>query len=109
MRQNARLRDERRAIFRKKSYLLCVHDLPVAEFAKQFVITEIMPELCNVYYKPMELSRAKFIRKEICEDGNKCDYTICGDKYEYVFAHPEYTDEKGSGETDNFRRHSNVI
>ena len=44
--------------------------MPVAEFAKQFVITEIMPELCNVYYKPMELSRAKFIRKEICEDGN---------------------------------------
>ena len=113
MRQIARLRDERRAIFRKKSYLLCVHDLPVAEFAKQFVITEIMPELCNVYYKPMELSRAKFIakfiRKEICEDGNKCDYTICGDKYEYVFAHPENTDEKGSGETDNFRRYSNVI
>ena len=58
MRQLARLRDERRAIFRKKSYLLRVHDLPVAEFAKQFVITEIMPELCNVYYKPMELSRA---------------------------------------------------
>lgn len=83
--------------------------MPVAEFAKQFVITEIMPALCNVYYKPMELSRAKFIRKEICGDGNKCDYTICGDKYEYVFAHPEYTDEKGSGETDNFRRHSNVI
>ena len=82
---------------------------PAAEFAKQFVITEIMPELCNVYYKPMELSRAKFIRKEICEDGNKCDYTICGDKYEYVFTHPEYTDEKGSEETDNFRRHSNVI
>lgn len=74
MRQIARLRDERRAIFRKKSYLLCVHDLPVAEFAKQFGITEIMPTLCNVYYKPMELSRAKFIakfiRKEICEDGN---------------------------------------
>ena len=49
-------------------------------------------------------SRAKFIRKEICEVGNKCDYTICGGKYEYVFTHPEYTDEKGSGETDNFRR-----
>lgn len=29
-----------------------------------------MPALCNVYNKPMELSRAKFIRKEICEDGN---------------------------------------
>ena len=86
---------------------------PAAGFAKQFGITEIMPALCNVYYKPMELSRAKFIakfiRKEICEDENKCDYTICGDKYEYVFTHPEYTDEKGSGETDNFRRHSNVI
>ena len=73
--------------------------MPVAEFAKQFGITEIMPALCNVYYKPMELSRAKFIakfiRKEICEDGNKCDYTICGDKDEFCKLHPEYRDEKG--------------
>ena len=69
--------------------------MPVAEFAKQFVITEIMPELCNVYYKPMELSRAKFIRKEICVDGDKCDYTICGDRDEFCRSHPEYIDEKG--------------
>ena len=63
-----------------------------------------MPALCNVYYKPMELSRAKFIRKEICEVGNKCDYTICGDKCDYTIcgdkdefckSHPEYIDEKG--------------
>ena len=82
---------------------------PAAEFAKQFGLTEIMPALCNVDFKSMELIRAKLIRTGTCGDGNKCDYTICGDKYEYVFAHPEYTDEKGSGETDNFRRHSNVI
>ena len=67
---------------------------PAAEFAKQFGLTEIMPALCN-YYKPMELIRAKLIRTGTCVDGNKCDYTICGDKDEYVAAHPEYVDEKG--------------
>ena len=47
----------------------------------------------------MELSRAKFIakfiRKEICVDGDKCDYTICGDRDEFCRSHPEYIDEKG--------------
>ena len=80
---------ERKAIY--YAFTAC----PAAEFAKQFGLTEIMPALCNVYYKPMELSRAKFIRKEICEDGNKCDYTICGDKDEFCKLHPEYRDEKG--------------
>lgn len=68
---------------------------PAAEFAKQFGLTEIMPALCNVDYKSMELIRAKLIRKGTCVDGDKCDYTICGDKDEYVAAHPEYVDEKG--------------
>ena len=68
---------------------------PAAEFAKQFGLTEIMPALCNVDFKSMELIRAKLIRTGTCVDGNKCDYTICGDKDEYVAAHPEYVDEKG--------------
>ena len=49
--------------------------LPVAEFAKQFVITEIMPELCNVYYKPMELSRATEVGVVYSRD---CLYPGCG-------------------------------
>lgn len=68
---------------------------PAAEFAKQFGLTEIMPALCNVDYKSMELISAKLIRTGTCVDGDKCDYTICGDKDEYISAHPEYRDEKG--------------
>lgn len=68
---------------------------PVAEFAKKFGLTEIMPALCNVDYKSMELIRAKLIRKETCVNENKCDYTICGDKDEYIKSHPEYVDEQG--------------
>ena len=30
-----------------------------------------------------------------CVDGDKCDYTICGENDEYATAHPEYVDEKG--------------
>ncbi len=68
---------------------------PAAEFAKQYGLEEIMPALCNVDYKSMELLHAKLIRKGTCVDGDKCDYTICGDKDEYVKQHPEYVDEKG--------------
>lgn len=68
---------------------------PAAEFAKQFGLTEIMPALCNVDFKSMELIRAKLIRTGTCVDGDKCDYTICGDRDEYIAAHPEYVDEKG--------------
>lgn len=28
-------------------------------------------------------------------DGCKCDYTICGDRDEYLKEHPEYVDEAG--------------
>ena len=68
---------------------------PVAQFAKQFGLDEIMPALCNVDYKSMELIHAKLIRKGTCVESDKCDYTICGDKDEYATAHPEYTDENG--------------
>lgn len=68
---------------------------PAAEFAKQFGLTEIMPALCNVDYTSMELIGAKLVRKGTCVDGDRCDYTICGDKDEFCKLHPEYTDEKG--------------
>lgn len=68
---------------------------PAAEFAKQFGLTEIMPALCNVDSASMELIGAKLIRKGTCVDGDKCDYTICGDKDEFCKLHPEYKDEKG--------------
>lgn len=68
---------------------------PVAEFAKKFNLTEVMPALCNVDYKSMELIHAKLIRKCTVVDSDKCDYTICGDKDEFVKKHPEYRDELG--------------
>lgn len=68
---------------------------PVAEFAKQFNLLEVMPALCNPDYESMELIRAKLVRTTTCSNGCKCDYTICGDKDPYVKAHPEYRDEAG--------------
>ncbi len=68
---------------------------PAAQFAQQFGLTEIMPALCNVDYKSMELIRAKLIRSGTCVDGDKCDYTICGDEDDYAKTRPEYIDEKG--------------
>ncbi len=68
---------------------------PVAEFARQFNLTEIMPALCNVDYASMELIKARLVRKGTCVDGEKCDYHICGDKDEFHDLHPEYRDEKG--------------
>ena len=68
---------------------------PVAQFAKQFGLTEIMPALCNVDYASMELIRAKLVRTGTCVDGDRCDYTICGDQDDYAKAHPEYCDEAG--------------
>ena len=68
---------------------------PVAEFAIQYGLTDIIPALCNVDYVSMELIHAKLIRKGTCVDGCRCDYTICGDKDPYIKDHPEYRDEKG--------------
>ena len=68
---------------------------PAAEFAKRFGLTEIMPALCNVDYACMELLHAKLVRTTTCADGCKCDYTICGDRDEYLKSHPEYRDAAG--------------
>lgn len=68
---------------------------PVAEFAIQNGLTDIIPALCNVDYASMELIHAKLIRTSTCVDGCRCDYTICGDKDPCLKDHPEYRDEKG--------------
>ena len=68
---------------------------PVAEFAKENGVNEVMPALCNGDFKAMELIHARLIRKTTCSNGDKCDYTICGDKDLYSKEHPEYIDEKG--------------
>ena len=68
---------------------------PAAEFAKKHGLTDIMPALCNVDYASMELIHARLVRKTTGSNGCKCDYTICGNKDEYVKQHPEYRDEAG--------------
>ena len=42
-----------------------------AKFANEFGLTEIMPALCNVDYKAMELMHVKLIRKETCVNEKK--------------------------------------
>lgn len=66
-----------------------------AEFAKKHGLLEVMPALCNPDFEAMELIHARLVRKTTCSNGCKCDYTICGDRDEYLKDHPEYRDEAG--------------
>lgn len=68
---------------------------PVAEFAGKHDLLEVMPALCNPDYTAMELIHATLVRETTCANGDKCDYTICGDKDPYRIRHPEYRDEMG--------------
>lgn len=68
---------------------------PTAEFAKKHDLLEVMPALCNPDFEAMELIHARLVRKTTCSNGCKCDYTICGDRGEFLNAHPEYRDEAG--------------
>ena len=68
---------------------------PTAEFAKKHNLLEIMPALCNPDFEAMECIHAKLVRKTTCANGEKCDYTIFGDRDEYLKNHPEYRDEYG--------------
>ncbi len=68
---------------------------PAAEFAIKHGLTDIMPALCNVDFASMELIHARLVRTGTCINGDKCDYTICGDRDEYLKDHPEYRDEEG--------------
>ena len=70
-------------------------ECPVAEFAKEHGLLEIMPALCNPDFKGMELIHARLVRKTTCANGCRCDYTICGDRDQYLKDHPEYTDKDG--------------
>ncbi len=68
---------------------------PVADFARQHDLLEVMPALCNPDYTAMELIHARLVRTTTCANGCKCDYTICGDRDDYSRTHPEYKDPAG--------------
>ena len=68
---------------------------PIAEFAKEHNLLEVLPALCNGDYAAMELIHAKLIRTTTCGNGTMCDYTICGDKDAFCLLHKEYVDEQG--------------
>lgn len=68
---------------------------PTAEFAKKHGLLEVMPALCNPDFTAMELIHAKLVRKTTCANGDRCDYTIVGDRDAYLREHPEYCDEAG--------------
>lgn len=68
---------------------------PAAEFAKMHGLEEIMPALCTPDFEAMECIRTRLVRTTTCVNGDKCDYTICGDRDEYLKEHPKYRDEHG--------------
>ena len=68
---------------------------PIAEFAKKHGLLEIMPALCNPDFEAMECIHARLVRRTTCANGEKCDYTICGDRDPYLKEHPEYRDKAG--------------
>ena len=70
-------------------------ECPVAEFAKKHDLSEVMPALCNPDFEAMECIHARLVRRTTCSNGCKCDYTVCGDRDEYLKSHPEYRDEAG--------------
>lgn len=70
-------------------------ECPTAEFAKKHDLLEVMPALCNPDYTAMELIHARLVRTTTCSNGCKCDYTVCGDRDEYLKEHPEYRDKAG--------------
>ncbi len=69
---------------------------PIADFAREHNLSEVMPAMCNPDYTAMELIHARLVRKTTCANGCVCDYTICGDKdEEYLKQHEEYIDDEG--------------
>ncbi len=69
---------------------------PVAEFAKQYGYTDVVPYLCNVDYPSLEQLHLRLIRTGTCVDCDRCDYCIIGDKdTKWLEGHEEYVDEAG--------------
>ena len=66
---------------------------PIADFAKRYNLLEVMPAMCNPDYLAMKLIHAKLIRKNTCSNGDRCDYTIVGDRDKFIKGHEEYIDE----------------
>ncbi len=70
-------------------------ECPVARFAKEHNLLEVMPALCNPDFEGMECIHARLVRTTTCANGERCDYTILGDRDEYLKEHKEYRDEAG--------------
>lgn len=70
-------------------------ECPTAEFAKKHGLLEVMPALCNPDFEAMECIHARLVRKTTCANGDRCDYTIVGDRDPYLKDHPEYRDSAG--------------
>lgn len=68
---------------------------PIADFARENGLLNVLPAICNADFAAMELIHARLIRKTTCGNGSVCDYAICGDKDEYAALHEEYTDTEG--------------
>lgn len=68
---------------------------PVAEFAKEHNLLDVLPALCNGDYVAMELMHAKLVRKSTCGNGSVCDYAIYGDEDERLKEHKEYVNAEG--------------
>lgn len=68
---------------------------PIAEFAKEHDLLDILPALCNGDYMAMELIHAKLVRRTTCGNGNVCDYAIYGDKDERLQEYAEYVNTEG--------------
>ncbi len=68
---------------------------PVAEFAREHNLVDILPALCNSDYAAMEQVHARLVRTTTLGKGDCCDYAICGDKDSYLAEHEEYRDACG--------------
>ncbi len=68
---------------------------PVAQFAREHDLLDILPALCNVDYAAMEVIHARLVRTTTLGRGEYCDYTICGDQDPFLKEHEEYRDDLG--------------
>lgn len=68
---------------------------PIAEFAREHGLLDVLPAICNGDYPAMELMHARLVRKTTCGNGTVCDYTIYGDQDERLAGHPEYVNDEG--------------
>ena len=72
------------------------HSCPVAEFARDHNLLDILPALCNADYAGMECLHARLVRTTTLGNGPYCDYAICGDQDPWLKGHAEYRDPDGA-------------